>query len=427
MRGTRLAASLPILTIVAASCGSSSVGSSATTSTTAAPSTRTTGAAGTTSPTTGLSPTEVRVANISILSGPVPGLFQGAPNGVEAFFAYQNSKGGVFGRKLVLDSQDDGFQCTQNQALAQSDLAVDFAFVGSFSLFDNCSGRVLAQNADIPDVSFSLDPVAQALPNNFSPQPLENGWRTGSLAYYKQKYPQAVKAVGTLVGNVPSAIDSWNGEKAAMTSMGYHVAYERLYNPLETDFTSDVLRMRQAGVQMVSLTQADVKTVARVLNAMQAQGFHPQVITAGGVAYDGSLFKLVNPGAAEGLLNDQQQAMYLGEDQATNPEVALFRTWMGKVHPNFPTDIFTVYGWTSARLFVQALQAAGPNPTRASVLAALRNVHSYDSNGLLAASDPADKRAPTCWLLIRIHSGKYERYQDPSTGFRCDGGYFVTK
>jgi ABC-type branched-subunit amino acid transport system substrate-binding protein len=367
------------------------------------------------------------VGNVSILSGPVPGLFQGAPNGADAFFAYQNSLGGVNGRKINLKSSDDAFSCNQNQNETQSLSGSAFAFVGSFSLFDNCGAKVLQAQPTIPDVAFSLDPVAQALPNNFSPSPLANGYRTGPFIYYKQKYPQAITHVGALVANIPSSIASWNNEKAAMQSLGYKVSYERDINPLDTDFTSDVVRMRAAGVQMVVLSNTDVKSTARFLNNAQQQAYQPQLVESGGVAYDASFFKLVNPGAAQGLLNDQTQALYLGGDAKSTPEVQLFDTWMAKAHPGSAPDIFSVYGWTSARLFTQALQAAGLNPTRASVLAALRNVHSFSSNGLLATGDPAGKVAPTCWVLIKVNNNQYQRVQPPSppSGFTCnpDGEY----
>jgi ABC-type branched-subunit amino acid transport system substrate-binding protein len=424
-------ACLAVVALVAAACSSSSNSSSSTssTSTTAATSTSAASTSGG-GETVGITPTTVTVGNVSILSGPVPGLFQGAPYGVQAFFAYQNSLGGVNGRKLQVVSDDDGFSCTNNQSETQQLTQSVFAMVGSFSLYDNCGAKALKNVPNMPDVSYSLDPVAQALPNNFSPQPLRQGFRTGPYEYYKQHYPNAIKCVGSLVSNVASSVASWNGQKAAMQSVGgYHICYEREVSPLETDFTSDILRMKQAGVQFLTMTNLDVQIAADILNEAQQQGWRPQVIQSGGIAYDASFFKLVHPGAGNGLLNDQQQALYLGQDASTTPEVQLFDTWIKRTHPNFAPDIFSVFAWASARLFVQALQAAGPNPTRSSVMAALRNIHSFDSNGLLATSDPASKVPPTCWVLIKVtdtsSTRSYSRFDSPSKGFRCSpDGYF---
>jgi hypothetical protein len=81
-----------------------------------------------------------------------------------------------------------------------------------------------------------------------------------------------------------------------------------------------------------------------------------------------------------------------------------------------------VYGWASARLFVQALEAAGPKATRAGVIAALKKIDDFDSNGLLAKTGPASKRPATCYAMVTIKGGKYQRL-DPPSGYRCDGQF----
>ncbi len=48
----------------------------------------------------------------------------------------------------------------------------------------------------------------------------------------------------------------------------------------------------------------------------------------------------------------------------------------------FP-DFSITESWLGADLMIKGLQLAGPNPTRAAVIKDLRNVKSYDGNGLL--------------------------------------------
>src|SRR5437868_10769613 len=104
----------------------------------------------------GVTPTSISAANVSILSGPVPGLFKGAENGTDAFFAYQNSQGGVYGRKLNLAQLDDQFDCGINKSLTEANASKLFAFVGSFSLYDNCGADVFNAHPDLPDVHNAL-------------------------------------------------------------------------------------------------------------------------------------------------------------------------------------------------------------------------------------------------------------------------------
>jgi len=76
--------------------------------------------------------------------------------------------------------------------------------------------------------------------------------------------------------------------------------------------------------------------------------------------------------------------MFLGEDAACSTEVGLFDQWMKKTHPSEGLDLFGMFSWASAKLFVDALKAAGQNPTRAGVIAALKSIHTFADNGMVA-------------------------------------------
>jgi branched-chain amino acid transport system substrate-binding protein len=350
----------------------------------------------------------------------VPGLFAGAAYGTDAFLAYQNSQGGVFGRKLKLLVGDDQFDCGRNRAITEQYASKAFAFVGGFTLYDNCGAEYLSKHPEVPDIHNALARDAGKLPNNFSPSPVRAGAATGPFLYAKSKAPDAVGATASLVGDVQSAKDAWVGQKYVLQQLGYNIKYERLYSPTETDFTSDIVRMRTGGIKTLVLIAADAKSIARILAAADQQGFKPEITLVGASGYDQQVLKLASAKALEGVMLYLPTAMYLGEDN--QPEVQLFLSWLKKTHPGASADLFTVYGWTSARLFVQALQAAGPKATRAGLLGALNKIDDFDSNGLLAKTGPASKRPATCYAMITVHNGKYQRL-DPASGYRCDGQY----
>src|SRR5439155_15035659 len=128
----------------------------------------------------------------------------------------------------------------------------------------------------------------------------------------------------------------------------YKVIYERGFSPTETDFTADVVRMRQVGVKMVYLTAADVRPTARLAKAMTQQNFSVDAFVSGGVAYDPN-FVTLGGSAVNGVYDEQQMSMYIGEDSAV-PEVALFNKWLAKVKPGYKPDLFAVFGCGSVRL-----------------------------------------------------------------------------
>jgi len=365
--------------------------------------------------------------NVATISGVVPGLFKGALVGTDAYLAYQNSQGGLDGRKFKLISEDDAFSCNNNKAQTQSLVGQPgvIALTGSFSLEDNCGGQIVAAHPDFPDVSVTLDPTTAALPNVISPQPLAQGMATGPLMYFKQKFPTAYQHVGTLVANAGSAPAQWVGEQAAMIHEGYKIVYQREYGPLETDFTSDILKMEQAGVQMVVLISVDQSLTSRFLAQAHTQGWHPQVIWGGASTYTTTIVQQAGgPSVANGFYLEQAAALYLGQDQSSVPEVGEFLKWVHGLYPGFVPDLFTLYGWTSAQLYVQGLKQAGANPTSQSLLNSLKQITSFDANGLLAPANPAGHEPASCYLLAKIVNGDFQRVDMPPSGFRCDGTYY---
>jgi ABC-type branched-subunit amino acid transport system substrate-binding protein len=374
----------------------------------------------------GVTAGSITVGNVSDLGGPVPGLFQGGPYGTQAYFDYINSQGGVYGRQLKLVSTDDQLTCSQNEADYQNLVNRVFAFVGGWSLDDNCGAQILAQHKDVPVLNQALSVQAESLPNAYNEAPFGNGAPTGWFQYYKQKYPDAVNAVGTIVGNQPAAVQAWKYSKAAMESVGYKVIYEDDFPPAQSNFTADVIRMRTQGVKMVYIVAVNAPDLAAFSQEAAQQGWHPQVF-ASAIGYFGSY---VSEAGGASIVENQYvnigQAMFLGEDAPTVPEVGLFDHWLHAAFPNFPIDQFSATSWANSALFVEALKAAGPNLTRKGVLTALAQIHNFNDHGLMAPTDVASKQPSNCYLLLQLQGGKYTKVDDPPTGFRCDAPYFHT-
>jgi phosphate transport system substrate-binding protein len=361
----------------------------------------------------------IAVGNVSTLGGPNPNLMSGAPAGTAAFFAYQNSLGGVYGRGLSVVSGDDGFDAGRNQNGHAALLGKVFGFVGSSSAVDDGGAQVLAQHPDIPDVSEAESRARFGVGNNFSVAPFAPGWQLGPVNYFKNKFGDAVvQHMAIFAVDNQTARDAMAGQQAAATSVGYHFVYSRVIEPAESNFASDVLNMKHNGVQGIMML-ASVTQMATMASQLRQQGVNLPFANWGPNAYDPAFLN----GHTDGASLNQSLAMYGGEDGG-NPEVALFLHWLKQVAPNQRPDIFAAYGWESARLFVQALGAAGPRPTQAAVVAQLKAIDNFDGNGMLAPAGPASKRPPTCFMTMTVSNSHFTR-SDPPSGFICNqGGYF---
>jgi len=376
---------------------------------------------------TGVTADSVTVGNVSTL---VAGLFKGAAVGTEAYAAYVNSQGGVHGRKLVVRSSDDAFQGATNKQLTSAALGQDFALVGSVSLEDGFGGSVLKAAPGFPNVSESLDSTTEALPNSFSALPAGKGWPLGPLEYFKATYPTKIAHTGTIIADLPSTEVAWNQEKATMEHLGYHVLYDPALPPSQTDFTQQVVAMKNAGVQILFLEQEPENYASAIFKDLTQQDFHPTVVL-GAPSYNETLVaNSGGPAAVDGAYLEQAASLYLGEDAAQIPAVGTFDTWVHQVDPGFTPDYFTLLGWLSTELFTQALRNAGTDPSRGSLLQALRRITSFSSGRLAPVTNPAGKVPTNCFLLGQLVDGRFQRLDNPPVdgptgGFRCDRPYYV--
>ena len=229
------------------------------------------------------------------------------------------------------------------------------------------------------------------------------------------------------VGHARSAEDggadaTWRAAKQAIIAEGGNIDYERGFGPTETDFTADIVAMRRAGVQMIYITASDAPTFARVVQAARQQAVDWPLVH-GGIAYDEGFLPRAGS-QAEGVTGDQQFALFFNKDEVKLiPAVGEFQKWTSKVAPGEKTDLFAVFGWASAQLFVQALTKAGAGAKRPDLLRQLATFTSFDADGMLAPSNPAQKKPATCWIATEVKNGHFVRVQTPQK-YRCDGGFF---
>ncbi len=359
-------------------------------------------------------------------------IFGGAKIGTQAYFDYVNSTGGVNGRKIVVTAQNTTYSGTKDASYTQAAVNKDFALVGDFSIVATSAAKVLGKNPGFPDVSVTVTPLANKLPNFVSPVPLQGGWQEGSLQYFKSQNPSGIKKAAALVADQPSATAAWQGQKATMEHLGYNIVYQTIFKTTANynTFVSDVVAMKAKGVKMLFIEQNPPLYAAPLIKALNSQNFHPMVIL-GASTYAATLItKSGGASAVNGMYLEQNLALYLGTDAKAIPAVTQFNKWVKVATASWTPDLFTMYGWLSAELFTQGLKNAGQNPTRGSLLKGLGKITNFTGGNLTAPTDPAAKTVSNCYLIGRIKNGQWVRQADPpikssTNGYRCTDKYYV--
>jgi ABC-type branched-subunit amino acid transport system substrate-binding protein len=308
---------------------------------------------------------------------------------------------------------------------AQSIAANDFAMVGGYSLLDSAEQPAI-DAAKLPTITEVLSPTLYKDPNLYSAIPLAAGGEiSGPFKWLKSKYPQAVKAVGLIGSNsAATAVESEQTYRNLTYSLGYKWLYSRDASFSETTFLPDIIKMKSAGVKMVFEPTQQGAYISTIAQEIKQEGLNA-ILVSGGNTYE----KNFDPGSAgNGTLVTGPTSLYMGQDAKAIPAVTTFDKWAKKVDPQTQLDLYTLYGWINAQLFVQALKGAGANPTRASLDAQLNKITSFNASGLISPQNPAQKIPGQCWLVAQYENGNWKRISpDPKSGFICSPkGFYPT-
>ena len=118
-----------------------------------------------------MTPTELKIGNVSQITGLVPGFAQTERQRRQGVLQlYQQHPGGVCGRKLTLVQSDDRFQSATNRSETEKLAGQVIAFAGSLSVVDDGGAPILDQKG-VADVSLATTPPRVAAKYNFSAEP----------------------------------------------------------------------------------------------------------------------------------------------------------------------------------------------------------------------------------------------------------------
>jgi branched-chain amino acid transport system substrate-binding protein len=342
---------------------------------------------GVSSSTAAASPAPITNAYITDLTGPGASENASSPAGFDARIDLQNAEGGVDGHKLVPLVIDDQTSPSEIATAVQEADSKAFGIVSQSPLF--FLAAKYPKQAGLP-VTGTYDDGPE-----WGTQPYTNMFASdeGSV---NPKYPvnsqigSFLKSRGgTVLGAYGYGISPTSTRGAVDAADSFKDAGGKV-GVLDTsipfgsvDFTAAALTAKQDGVNTLmpamddnsnyalaeALKQAGVKLKA----TLYATGYEPSVINSPAwSALQGAYFlstfrpwSLPNAGTKQMQAAMEKYAHFTASDF---PSFGQYEAWMG------------------ADLMIKGLQLAGPNPTRAAVIKDLRNLKSYNGNGLLPES-----------------------------------------
>ncbi|GAB2626124.1 hypothetical protein GCM10027270_11250 [Nocardioides ginkgobilobae] len=363
---------------------------------------------------TGITDSEITIANVADISGPVPGLFQAAQDATKAFVTYYNATNskGICGRSLRLSALDTRSDSAGDQQAYTRACAETFAAVGSVSSQDQ-GGAATAESCGLPDLrAFTVTPQRAECPSCFSAYSLSPNLHARSISdYLKQAEREGTQALSIYYVDVPAAKVNAESFAAAFEKQGITVVRVQGIATSEFNYAPYAQQMKDDGARMVQYFGPFQFTI-RLQEAMQQQGVDAQFVTDPTV-YDE---RYVEQGgeAVDGTLVYSVTQLF---DDTRIPEMVLYRQWLERTAPGSIPNYYGLFAWSAARLFVQKATELGGKLTGPALVEAVRGVRGWDSNGIHAPMQIGAKETPGCIKFIQLDGGTWK--QVSSGDFLC--------
>jgi branched-chain amino acid transport system substrate-binding protein len=312
------------------------------------------------SQTRGVSASEIIVGNHIDLSGPVAIIGVAAINGARMKFDEVNEAGGIYGRKIRFIVEDTQYQVPRaiqavNKLLNRDNIFV--MFMGMGTPMNNAIMPVLFEKG-VPNL-FPLT-AARSMSEPF------HRLQFAALGTYPKQIRAAVKYfVENEDVSTPCVIyqdtdfgqDILEGAKTQAAQMGLDVAAVSAHKPTDTEFTAAIIRLRNAGCDLVLMGTIHKDTIL-ILETARKMGWD-DVQWVGTTASNVTAIAQLESGASNGFAIFQHMPHFYRDDPDIDPAVADW--WDRYVERYGVTPEYGAFeGYRDAELLVQGLQNAGP-------------------------------------------------------------------
>jgi branched-chain amino acid transport system substrate-binding protein len=313
------------------------------------------------------------------LTGVAAAGYSEIPSGHKAYYDYVNANGGVHGRKIEFVVKDDAYNPT-NTSQVTNELVLDeeiFAMVAGLGTPTHSAVVDFLNDEKVPDLFVSSGSLQWG--DKPKDKPFTFGWQPdyeieGKILgdYVKKNMPDA--KVGLFLQDDDFGRDA---EKGVRRFLDDQIVDVQRYTSGNTDVAPQIAALQAAGADLVLGFTTPSYTALSQLVALrlryQPKWFYSNV--GSDPALVGSLLAQFSEGAVKGgsqLLDGVMTSEYIpGTDAPDDPWMQLWqKVWDAHGDGEELTN-YRVYGMSQAYTFVQALQAAGPNPTREGIVEAV--------------------------------------------------------
>ena len=349
--------------------------------------------------TPGVTANEITLGATIPISGPAAA-YGSVGRGADAYFKYVNSKGGVFGRKIVYKYLDDEFDVSKTITLTRQLVEQDqvFAIFNSVGTEHALAIRSYLNDRKVPQLF--LGSGVSKLATEHAKYPWSMGYLpsfAGEGAVYGRYIAahQPKARIGVLYENSDFGKDMLNGLRRGLKGKAKIVGAQS-YEITDSDVPSQIAKLKSDGANTLMLFATPKFAIFGYVDAFRL-GWHPQVYVTS-VSISPDIMKIARVASSRKQVEGSVSIAFVkdptSKQWAKDKIVRLYKSILQRFLPGAkPDDVFNYYGMAVAYTMVDTLKKAGPNLTRAGVLKAathLNETNPFLLPGVRIQTSPSD-------------------------------------
>ena len=363
-------------------------------------------------PTQGVSKTEIVIATIQDLSGPVAAYGKAARNGIQLRVDEINEQGGIHGRKIKLLVEDNGYDPKRAVLATQKLVNQDKVFLIASHIgtpMNNAAMPVMFEKGVINFLPLSAGREMYDPPHKLKFASVASYYDTMRMNVAKLFKEKGAKNACTLYQDDDYGLEVVRGAEQGLKDIGATMGEKTTYKRGATDFSSQVARLKSSGCDFLVLGTIIRETIGSIAEARKT-GWNPTIVGS-----QASFTDLIHKLGGKGM--DGYYAVSTAYFPYLDVEQQNLRFWANKYKTKFGDDPSTYSTGTYAAidLFIRAAQKAGPNLTTDSFVKAMETMGEVpaDMFGNPAFTFSATKRLGSAQSrLSQIQDGRWKVVSD---------------
>ncbi len=353
----------------------------------------------------GVSADKIVIGQVAGFTGSVAGTVKELTAGAQAYFDFVNSKGGVHGRKIVLESADDGFDPKKSPEVFKKLIEEKqvFAMFLSRGTPTNEAAYPVLEAAKVPLIGPSTGAQSMYNPPRRYMFPVRASYHSETFKIVPQLINMGINRIAILYVDDSFGKDGLTGVQQAMKNAKLEPVAVASHPRGGTKVEEAVATIAKADPQaVIMITLADAGPA--FVKQMKAAGKNPTFLTLSNNSSNTFIKNLGDDGWGVAV-SQVSPYPFSGTAPITKEFLDLIKG-NKDVQPSYSS----MEGFIAAKVLVEGLKRAGKQPTREKLIAGLESMKSFDLGGVDVTYGP-DLRTGTTYIDITIISktGKFVR------------------